>query len=293
MYGQSLLQAISARQTPDVYRQEHWQGSFAEYLDIVRQTPEGHAHRLPAGVRHDHVVRHLPGREDQGQLDPLQVLRRPAQRRRRRHLRPDRAADGTRQRLQERRPQVRHRAPRAAAARPGRQLEEHDRPAAEARPGTLQPDRRRRALHLRLEGRRRHDHLGPDARRAAAARSARSTATRSATQLNEGRDRARSITIEIDGDVCPLCRFILQASGSRSTTATGPKVLRGRRRQAAVPLRAGPHRHRHVPAQGREEPGLDRAHRRHQLPQDRRVRQRIAIRGRSTSTASSTSPTAA
>ena len=40
------------------------------------------------------------------------------------------------------------------------------------------------------------------------------------------------------------------------------------------PVRAGPHRHRHLPAQGREEPGLDRADRRHQLPQDRRVRHR-------------------
>ena len=33
-------------------------------------------------------------------------------------------------------------------------------------------------------------------------------------------------------------------------------------------------RHRHVPAQGREEPGRHRADRRHQLPQDRRVRHR-------------------
>ena len=40
------------------------------------------------------------------------------------------------------------------------------------------------------------------------------------------------------------------------------------------PVRAGPHRHRHLPAQGRKEPGLDRADRRHQLSQDRRVRHR-------------------
>jgi hypothetical protein len=37
-------------------------------------------------------------------------------------------------------------------------------------------------------------------------------------------------------------------------------------------LREGPRRHRHLPAQGREEPGLDRAHRRHQLPPHRGVR---------------------
>ena len=39
--------------------------------------------------------------------------------------------------------------------------------------------------------------------------------------------------------------------------------------------REGPPRHRHVPAEGREEPGQHRADRRHQLPQDRRVRLRL------------------
>ena len=43
-------------------------------------------------------------------------------------------------------------------------------------------------------------------------------------------------------------------------------------RQAPHPVGEGSRRYRHVPAEGREEPGLDRAHRRHQLPQDRRVR---------------------
>jgi len=37
--GRELLTNISNRQSPEVYRQEHWQGSFAEYLDIVRQNP--------------------------------------------------------------------------------------------------------------------------------------------------------------------------------------------------------------------------------------------------------------
>jgi hypothetical protein len=66
-----------------------------------------------------------------------------------------------------------------------------------------------------------------------------------------------------------------------------------RPRASPAHLGEGPRRHRHVPAQGREEPGLDRADRRHQLPQDRRDTARTATRGRSTSTASSTSPTAA
>jgi len=38
--GRQLLEQFSARQQPDAYRQEHWQGSFAEYLDIVRHHPE-------------------------------------------------------------------------------------------------------------------------------------------------------------------------------------------------------------------------------------------------------------
>src|SRR5437764_1374113 len=38
--GRQLLEQFSARQKPDAYRQEHWQGTFAEYLDIVRQHPE-------------------------------------------------------------------------------------------------------------------------------------------------------------------------------------------------------------------------------------------------------------
>ncbi len=37
--GETLLDRISQRQDPDLYRQEHWQGSFQEYLDIVRETP--------------------------------------------------------------------------------------------------------------------------------------------------------------------------------------------------------------------------------------------------------------
>ncbi len=37
--GESVLERISERQDPELYRQEHWQGSFQEYLDIVRSNP--------------------------------------------------------------------------------------------------------------------------------------------------------------------------------------------------------------------------------------------------------------
>ena len=40
MSGATLLDQISRKQSPDTYLQEHWQGSFPEYLDLVRRTPE-------------------------------------------------------------------------------------------------------------------------------------------------------------------------------------------------------------------------------------------------------------
>ena len=38
--GRDILQQISARQDAQAFRQENWQGSFDEYLDIARTTPE-------------------------------------------------------------------------------------------------------------------------------------------------------------------------------------------------------------------------------------------------------------
>ena len=38
--SQEILGQISNRQSPDTYRQEHWQGSFSDYLDLVRKNPE-------------------------------------------------------------------------------------------------------------------------------------------------------------------------------------------------------------------------------------------------------------
>jgi serine protein kinase len=37
--GSSLLEQISARHRPDVFRQEHWEGTFDEYLETVRENP--------------------------------------------------------------------------------------------------------------------------------------------------------------------------------------------------------------------------------------------------------------
>ena len=35
-----LLERISRQQYPEAYQQEHWQGSFAEYVEIVRERPK-------------------------------------------------------------------------------------------------------------------------------------------------------------------------------------------------------------------------------------------------------------
>ena len=38
--GRDLLNRFAERQDADAYRQEHWQGSFDEYLDIVKARPK-------------------------------------------------------------------------------------------------------------------------------------------------------------------------------------------------------------------------------------------------------------
>lgn len=38
--GRNFLEQMAKRQSPDAYRQEHWQGSFEEYLDIVKANPK-------------------------------------------------------------------------------------------------------------------------------------------------------------------------------------------------------------------------------------------------------------
>ncbi len=40
MSGSNLLSEMSARQNTTQFRQEHWQGTFSEYLDLVRANPK-------------------------------------------------------------------------------------------------------------------------------------------------------------------------------------------------------------------------------------------------------------
>ncbi len=205
----------------------------------------------------------------------LPLLRRPGRRRPRRRLRPRRPAVDAGQRLQERRPGLRHRKARAAAARPGRQQQEHHRPAAEEGPGaTTRATDEGVLFSLRLEGDRTapgmqwcpmHEeplHLIPERFREEVLDS-----------LNAEVAAGRVSQVQITGELCPFCRYVY-SERLKQYDGDWTRVVAGRPRQAADPVREGPHRHRHLPAQGREEPGLDRADRRHQLPQDRRVRQR-------------------
>ena len=78
--GSDLIAQIASRQNLADYQKKHWTGTFAEYLDIVRTGPEGHPHRLPAGLRHDPQLRHRGDRRQQGEAAPLQVLRGPDRR---------------------------------------------------------------------------------------------------------------------------------------------------------------------------------------------------------------------
>ncbi len=171
---------------------------------------------------------------------------------------------------------LRDRAARPAPARAGRQLQEHDRPPAQEGAGALLAHRRRRHLHLPVaRGDPRGDRdLGrlPDARGAAAPRPGRAPrrGPRRAQSARRSPAATRSPSTATSARSAARC----STSGWPATTATGRSVLERHPRPPPDPLRAGPRRHRHVPAQGREEPGRDRADRRHQLPQDRRVRHR-------------------
>jgi serine protein kinase len=67
--GRQILETISARQKPDAYRQEHWQGSFAEYLDIVREHPE--VTRTAHQRMYDMIMSYGTYEVDEGRRDGL------------------------------------------------------------------------------------------------------------------------------------------------------------------------------------------------------------------------------
>ncbi len=67
--GRDLLQQISSRQDAEAFRHEHWQGSFDEYLDLVRATPE--VTRTAHQRMYDMVVSYGTYPVDEGRRDGL------------------------------------------------------------------------------------------------------------------------------------------------------------------------------------------------------------------------------
>ena len=283
--------ASMVRDLQDVesYRELTWEGTFQQYLDIVPENPS--VTRTAFQRLYDMILslRHRGVHGVQEAHHALQVLRRPHRRTARRHLRARPPADAAGRHLQVRRQGLRHRAARPAAARPGRLVQVHDRPPAEEGAGGLLARRTRARSTLLLRGRSagtaadgEQPRRLPDARGAAAPDPARVRAPR-AGRLNEKLPDDQQASAS-KGDLCPFCRQDVRGlcAPVRRRLDEGHRARQG---APPGPVREGPRRHRHLPAQGREEPGLHRAHRRHQLPQDRRVRLRLATRARSTSTA--------
>ena len=69
-----MVQKIAAMQDFALYRDLAWEGSFEDYLQIVRERPAGHAQRVPARLRHDHQLRDRGVHRQQEEAGPLQLL---------------------------------------------------------------------------------------------------------------------------------------------------------------------------------------------------------------------------
>jgi serine protein kinase len=94
--ARAILERISKAQNFEGYRQEHWHGTFDEYLDIVRKDPRvtRSAYQRLYDMILSYGVTPVEGNKD--------GLVRYRQRRVRRDLRIDQTANGDRQRFQER-----------------------------------------------------------------------------------------------------------------------------------------------------------------------------------------------
>ena len=151
--GSDLITLIASRQNLDDYQKKHWTGSFARVSRHRPARAQGHPYGLPADLRHDHQPRHRGGRGQQGEADPLQVLRGSGEPGPGCHLRPGTDLDQLCQHPQERGQRLRNGTAGPASARAGRQLQEHAGAPAEEGAGALFASRRGRPLQLRLEGR--------------------------------------------------------------------------------------------------------------------------------------------
>ncbi len=118
--GKTILASIRQQLNLTDYRKMHWEGTFDEYLDIVREHPE--VTRTAYQRLYDMILSHGTEEvyENKEKVIRFRFFTEFAAQPRRRHLRPRSAAHAAGQRLQVRRQGLRHRTPRAAAARSGR-----------------------------------------------------------------------------------------------------------------------------------------------------------------------------
>ncbi len=204
---------IAALQDREGYSEQHWEGTFDEYLALVKQNPK--VTRTAFQRVYDMILSYGKTEyiDNKKKLIRYNFFNDPDERREGRHLRPRHPAHAARERLQERGAGLRHREARHPAARPGRLLQVHHRAAAQEGARGVLADRRGRALHLRL-GRRadqprraeapRGDAL-PDARGAAAPHPARVARPACYAELCAARVRVRH---HRQGELCPACRFV-------------------------------------------------------------------------------------
>ena len=260
----AALRRWSARPaTAGRYQALHWEGSFRDYLAIVERNPavarnawqrlldmiESHGSSARGDARRGRRAGRSSTIPFGGGRDAVYGLDEPL----------DAAgADDPR-----RRARPRARAARDPAARSGGLGQEHDRAPAEARPRGLLADDAGALYTFDWDVDGEVDALA-DEPGSAAAGPARGARARSSERLNSG--CAREYRLRDPGRARPGQPLLLPHADASATTATGRKVDRARARAALRAVREGPRRHRHVPAQGREEPGLDRADRRPQLP---------------------------
>ena len=198
-----ILDTLRSQIDTTDYRKIHWEGTFDEYLDIVAREPRGHAHRLPAPLRHDPVARHRGGLREQGEAHALQVLHRVRRQARRRHLRPRPHRSCSWSTPSSRPPRAT--APNAACCCCTARSARPRAPSPACSSAAWRNTRRTDAgmlFSLLLEERRRHLAQGPDARRAAATHPA-GTPRRPSSASSTRAARSRRIT----------------TSGSRATCA--------------------------------------------------------------------------
>ena len=127
--GRDIIALVAQRQDCEQFRRKNWVGTFAEYLNIVREQPEvtrtayqrlydmilSYGVEVTETGREKHVHYRFFDDPDNEGRDAVFGLDVPLH-----HLVNA---------LEERRGRLRHRAARASAARAGGQQQEHDRPA--------------------------------------------------------------------------------------------------------------------------------------------------------------------